>query len=81
MCVYWEVCAGGGKVCVEGMCFGLKWVNKETEPLTDRELKCKLGEKEIDSITAVEDTKGNNGERGETLARLREVAFVFGPTF
>ena len=30
-----------------------------------RELKCKLGEKEIDSINAVEDTKGNNGERGE----------------
>lgn len=34
-----------------------------------RELKCKLGEKEIDSINAVEDTKGNNGERGkETLS-------------
>ncbi len=32
-----------------------------------RKLKCRSGEFEIDAITGIEDTKGNNGERGALI--------------
>ena len=35
------------------------------------QIKTRSGEKVIDYLAQVEDTKGNNGERGEIHARLR----------
>jgi len=39
-------------------------------------LACRTGEKEIDSINSVEDTKGNNGERGSMIVTNLRILWV-----
>ena len=42
-----------------------------------KNLQCRRGEFEIDSINSVEDTKGNNGDRGYLIVtNLRNFCFV-----
>lgn len=53
---------------------GVVWQDREVRfDSPPAEMQCRKGEVVIDSINSVEDTKGNNGERGgcETLRRSR----------
>jgi Bardet-Biedl syndrome 5 protein len=46
----------------------LIWQDREVRfDLKPQQLSCRKGEKNIDSINSVEDTKGNNGERGSLV--------------
>ena len=53
------------------------WQDREIRfDVTIAQLQCRAGEKVIDSINEVEDTKGNNGERGSLLiTNLRLIWF------
>ena len=53
------------------------WQDREIRfDVTLAQLQCRVGEKVIDSINSVEDTKGNNGERGSLLiTNLRLIWF------
>ena len=53
------------------------WQDREIRFDSNTEdLECRPGEKVIDSIAHVEDTKGNNGERGSLLiTNLRLIWF------
>lgn len=53
------------------------WQDREVRfDSAPREMQCRKGEVVIDSINSVEDTKGNNGERGVgvCVTRLLSVA-------
>lgn len=53
------------------------WQDREVKfDISPSLLNCRKGEKNIDSINSVEDTKGNNGERGSLIVTNLRIMWI-----